>query len=278
MQTTQTTSPAPRTITPRSPALDFSSVPRYWMAESALATHIANGVNLLFPAGERFFVRSVRHYLEQIDDDALRAQVKAFFGQEGRHARAHERQFDVLREQGYDVDGFLRFYEPLLARIEKMAPPELRLSATVALEHYTAIMAHGALTDPQMTAAMFPAMARLLQWHAAEEIEHKSVAFDVLAAVNPSYRLRLAGIGVATLALAGFWMGSTAHLLLQDRRAGRPIRKHDVAVMKARKRNISRDVFAAGLRAYLRRDFHPNDVDDYALAQEFLREAGMEED
>ena len=266
-----------RTITPRSPDLGFDAVPRYWMARSALATQISNGVNLLFPAGERFFVRSVRHYLDQLDDDALRAQVKGFFGQEGRHARAHERQFEALRAQGYDVDGFLAFYEPLLARIEAMAPAELRLSVTVALEHYTAIMAHGALTDPQLAEAMHPAMARLLKWHAAEEIEHKSVAFDVLAAVNPSYRLRLAGMGVATLGLAAFWIGSTSYLLLQDQRAGRSLRGHDVAVMQTRERSIVRDVFAAGLRAYLRRDFHPNEVDDYALAAQFLAESGIDE-
>jgi predicted metal-dependent hydrolase len=266
-----------RTITPRSPELDFDAVPRYWVAQSALATHLSNGVNMLFPAGERFFVRSVRHYLDRLDDEALRAQVKAFFGQEGRHARAHERQFDVLRAQGYDVDGFLAFYEPLLARIEAMAPAELRLSVTVALEHYTAIMAHGALTDPQLAEAMHPAMARLLQWHAAEEIEHKSVAFDVLARVNPSYGLRLAGMGVATLGLAAFWIGSTSYLLLQDKRAGRPLRAHDVTVMQKRERSIVRDVFATGIRAYLRRDFHPNEVDDYALAAEFLVDSGIDE-
>jgi len=271
----QTLTHTTRTITPRSPELDFAAVPRHWIADSSLATQIANGVNLLFPAGERFFVRSVRHYLEQLDDDALRTQVKAFFGQEGRHARAHERQFEVLREQGYDVDGFLRVYEPLLARIEKMSPPALRLSVTVALEHYTAIMAHGMLSDPEISDAMFPEMARLLRWHAAEEIEHKSVAFDVLTAVNPSYRVRMAGMGIATVGLAAFWIAATTHLLVQDRRAGRPLRRHDLDRIKTRKRSIARDVFAAGLRAYVRRDFHPNDVDDYALAEQFLNDAGM---
>jgi predicted metal-dependent hydrolase len=70
-------------------------------------------------------------------------------------------------------------------------------------------------------------------------------------------------------------MSATTHLLLQDRRAGRKVRRHDVAVMRERKRSIVRDVFAAGLRAYVRRDFHPNEVDDYALAEGFLAEAGM---
>ncbi len=42
--------------TPRTPRLGFTRVPKKWFAGSAGATQVANGVNLLFPAGERFFV------------------------------------------------------------------------------------------------------------------------------------------------------------------------------------------------------------------------------
>ena len=56
-------------------------------------------------------MRSVNHYLPQITDPTLRAQVKGFFGQEGRHAHEHERVFRMLEEQGYDVQRFLKLYE-----------------------------------------------------------------------------------------------------------------------------------------------------------------------
>src|SRR5687767_10565580 len=100
-------------ITVRDLDLDYRAVPRHWFANNAAATAIANGVNMLFPQGERFFVRSVKHYLEQIDDPQLRAQIKAFFGQEGRHAREHDRFNAILREQGYEVDRFLDMYSRL---------------------------------------------------------------------------------------------------------------------------------------------------------------------
>src|SRR5436190_20369306 len=95
---------------PRTPKVAFGDVPRHWFAGSRAATHVANAVNLLFPAGERFFVRSVRHYSHRVSP-ALAAQVKGFFGQEGRHAQAHERFFDTLREQGYPIDWILERYE-----------------------------------------------------------------------------------------------------------------------------------------------------------------------
>src|SRR5438552_2843891 len=89
---------------PRSPPLALDDrVPRHWLGGNAVATQMVNGVNLLFPIGERFFVRSVHHYLGRITDPALRAQVRGFASQEGRHAQAHERFFGVLERQGYDV-------------------------------------------------------------------------------------------------------------------------------------------------------------------------------
>ncbi|MCA9514837.1 MAG: metal-dependent hydrolase, partial [Myxococcales bacterium] len=51
-------------IQPRKPRFDFSAVPRDWLGGSRVATQVANAVNLLFPAGERFFVRSVKRYLD----------------------------------------------------------------------------------------------------------------------------------------------------------------------------------------------------------------------
>src|SRR5262245_6135305 len=130
---------------PRKAPVDVSGVPKHWFAGNPIATHIANGVNMLFPHGERFFVRSVNHYVAQIDSPELRAQIKGFFGQEGRHAKAHDDYNQTLREQGYRIDGFLRFYERVARDLlERLAPPGLNLAATAAAEHFTAIMAEGA--------------------------------------------------------------------------------------------------------------------------------------
>ncbi len=51
-----------------------------------------NALHLIFPMGERFFVRAVRHYMSEIEDLSLREQIRGFFGQEGRYAHEHERE------------------------------------------------------------------------------------------------------------------------------------------------------------------------------------------
>lgn len=268
---------------PRSPGLPLDErLPRYWFGNNAFATHVANGVNLLFPAGERFFVRSVHHYLNRVKDPHLRAQVKGFSGQEGRHAKEHERQFALLRAEGFPIDRFLGWYERIAFEgIEKVAPAELALATTAACEHFTAIMAENVLRMDMLQNA-HPTMRALLLWHAAEEIEHRSVAFDVLAEVNPSYALRVAGLIVATACLGSFWaLGTTALLVTDPEVDGARLLRDFRAAREARlQRNPNakgtvRDVFLRGIREYLRPDFHPAQSDIDALADAYLARAGL---
>jgi hypothetical protein len=257
---------------PRAPELAFDDVPRHWFGGSRVATHMVNSVNLLFPIGERFFVRSVRAYLDRITDDPqLLAEVRGFAGQEGRHAQAHERFFATLEAQGYRIRPFLETYERIFRWLEAHVSPEMRLSVTVALEHYTAIMAENALTDGLLDAA-HPAVAQLLRWHATEEIEHKAVAFDVLRKVNPSYALRLGGLALGTVGLIGFWIAGALVLLSQER-DWRGVA--DEARRLRRERPIGKRVFARGIREYVRRNFHPWDNDNGALAREWLAANGF---
>lgn len=260
---------------PRSAPVSFDEgVPRRWFADLAVASHIVNGVSLLFPAGERFFVRSVRHYLDRIHDPVLREQVKGFFGQEGRHAQAHERFFEVMESQSYTIHGFLATYERIaFGMIEPMSPPELRLAVTVALEHYTAIMAENVFRDGLLDLA-HPTMQRLLLWHAAEEIEHRAVAFDVLKEVAPSYPLRMAGLVLATMMLGGLWVAATGMLMKQDWDKGergslRAFRKID------KRGTIAERIFVRGIKEYIRRDFHPSQNDVDGLASGYLASIGI---
>lgn len=268
---------------PRTPRLAFDDVPRRWWAGGVAATHMANSVNLLFPAGERFFIRSVRHYLDRVSPE-LQAQVKGFFGQEGRHANAHERLFDTLRAQGFEIDDILERYEYIAyGWIERLSPPAVNLACTVALEHFTAIMAATALETNELAEA-HPEIRRLLEWHAVEELEHKAVAFDVLKEVNPSYALRVFGILFATMTLSGFWFWSFGRFLRQDGSSFREAMKElgrirDSAKTEEEKRareSVITRVFGHGIKAYLRRDFHPNDVDHSALIAKTLERLAAE--
>ncbi len=272
MQTqSQTTKPERPSITIRKPTFPFASVPRHWVAGSAFASAMANGLHLVFPLGERFFVRSVRAFADRCaDDPKLMADVRAFIGQEVRHGMEHERFFDVMRAQGYEVDGFLKFYEKLaFGIIEPIAPKKLALSVTVAAEHMTATFAEAAFEKGAVEKYFDPTMRDLLLWHAAEEIEHKAVAFDVLQKVDPSYALRIAGAAVATALLVAFWMTGAGMLLRQEK--GVSWRELLRQRREAKQKGMvgGNDIRKAFLE-YLKPGFHPSQKDNYHLARDYF--------
>lgn len=262
-----------REIVARRPALSFADVPRHWFANNALSTHIANGINLLFPLGERFFIRSVRKFAHRVTDPELAEQVKGFMAQEVRHGVEHERFFAALEAQGFEVQRFLRWYERVAYQgLEKRVPDELSLAVTVALEHFTATLAARALSRGDVFAERtHPALSQLLLWHAAEELEHKSVAFDVLKATNPSHALRMAGLVVASLTLFGFWIAATTMLMRQEPRR---VRRRAVGEIREARTLLGAmgPEFARAMLDYLRRDFHPSQKDDWHLAERYLDE------
>lgn len=224
-------------------------------------------MHLLFPAGERFFVRSVLHYRAELPP-ALAEEVRAFCKQEGRHAQAHEKFFENLRARGYDLDAILERYEASAFGLwEKKLPPSLRLSITVALEHFTATLAADALEQNALAWAE-PEMSDLLAWHAVEELEHKAVAFEVMRAVAPGYGLRIAGLLLALAGFGGYWLRASHALLAAD----------GISVWQALRALRSKDTppladlrgFARGVLAYLRPSFHPNDVDHSRLVETTL--------
>jgi len=69
------------------------------------------------------------------------------------------------------------------------------LGATIALEHFTSMMADSFMREDDLFENTDPEMKRLWQWHALEETEHKAVAFDVFQEVTrdwtPARRYKL---------------------------------------------------------------------------------------
>jgi predicted metal-dependent hydrolase len=258
------------TITTRRPGLEFSDVPKYWFGGNALGTHGANALNLLFPDGERFFVRSVRRYLDSVDDAQLRADVQRFVEQEAQHGVEHEHYFAALEAHGFVIRPMLKAYRFVAFRvIERVAPPVLRLSATAALEHLTATFAKLALSNTVLDHA-HPTMRSLLSWHAAEEIEHRAVAFDVLQKVDPRWSTRAAGIAVAVGTLFPFWVLFQGSLMWQDRANLSLARLREERKVVKDKTEDRRVAQKAAVLDYLRRDFHPLDEDTTHLAEEYF--------
>lgn len=157
-----------------------AQTPRYWFANDPFLTHFFNAVSSTFPEGERFFVRSVRHYADRIRDPQLIENVSRFVQQEAQHRSEHDAHIELLTEQGYGVLTKINAFARKGMDWNLKHTPRLALAYTTATEHITAVLAGQILRHPQRwIQPMHRSMQPLWTWHAIEETEHKSVAFDV---------------------------------------------------------------------------------------------------
>src|SRR5215213_6403992 len=177
MSSTTLPTPVDLTITPRDRKFDRGALTaRLWHGGSVEATAIYNALSSTFPAGEAFFVESVRAFREDAPPK-LAAEIKAFTTQEAIHSREHDAFNRRASDAGYDLSELEERVAYRLS-VTKTKPPIVSLTATMALEHFTAILAHQLLANPRHLDGADHETAELWRWHACEEIEHKGVAYD----------------------------------------------------------------------------------------------------
>ncbi len=264
------TSDPQRTVPTRRISFDptMADLPRHFAVDGNLIlSHLAAAMSAVFPDGEDFFVRSVRHYRDRITDPVLKRQVAGFIGQEAMHGREHRALNDRLDQLGYRVKFVERLTRRGLALRTRLAPPITNLAATAALEHFTATLAELVLADEDVRAEFgHLGVEHLFLWHALEESEHKAVAFDVYRAVGGSERTR---VWTMKLLRPGFVLAMAVQVvigLITDRETYRRGRLRASWREFRRSPMLRRSVWRQ-LQDYDRRDFHPNDRDTSALVE-----------
>jgi uncharacterized protein len=246
----------------------FEDVPRHFAVDGDLvASHIVAALSSLFPDGEDFFVRSVRHYRDQVTGPELKRQVAGFIGQEAVHGREHRVFNERLAELGYPTKRYERLTKHALAVRERLLPASSNLAATAALEHFTATLAELVLTSEE-TRDYFghQAVRELFVWHALEESEHKAVAFDVYRAVGGTERMRVWTMKFFRVVFIVAMVLQVTGSLLLDRATYDP-RTLYRSLKKLRHGAVVQPEIWRQLRDYDRPDFHPDDRDTTALVE-----------
>jgi len=253
-------------ITVRKKDYQFSKdLERFWLVDSAFATHFANTLHVLFPPGENFFVKVINKVISQIPNEKIKQDAKNFSAQEMQHSLQHKKFLSVLRHQGYNFNLLENVASQTMGYIEKKWPQKLQVSMVAAFEHYTALFAKIAL-ESDLLEHTDEEMKTLFEWHAAEEIEHKAVAFDVLKELDDNYILRAGGMVASTTILWGLMGLGLFTFLKKDKKL------FDFATLFQ-----AYQVFLGerqlGLRSvkafwqYFVPNFHPNQIQDAHLAK-----------
>ncbi|APR83416.1 Hypothetical protein A7982_08765 [Minicystis rosea] len=196
------------------------------------------GFSLLLPYLEPYLIRTMKAARQHLTDAALLADLGKFNAQEGQHYRQHRRFNDAIHASGFPrlaalEEELSRDYQ----RFSDERPLPFNLAYAEGFEAFTTAMARFALEE-KILDRMCPAARDLFAWHLVEELEHRTVAFDVYDRISGDYRQR-ASVGLyAQWHLMRFVVRATGHMLeahpdVIARHGGEPAQKARLARLRS---------------------------------------------
>ena len=205
-------------IMAKKPNFDFNGTDKYYFKSNKMITHFFNALSATFPAGEQFFVRSVRRYRTYEKTD-LEARISQFMQEEAFHTIAHDTFNKYAETYGVPILDIQNKIDVLLKFVEKHSKPIHCLAITVALEHYTSEMGLELLRTDRWLGQMDDELAKLYRYHAEEEssISHRSAAFDVYEHVGGRHIDKCIIMAAATIILWFLLALITINFMVKDK-------------------------------------------------------------
>lgn len=260
----------------------WDGTPLHWVPGDPFTTHTINVLHLLLPAGERWFIHVYRQVLPYIRDEQLRRDVIGFIGQEAMHSQAHDDVLPHLKGLGLDPTPYTAQVDWLFEKLlgDRTLPPGRarrwwlmeRVATIAAIEHYTAFLGDWILNAGELDRrGADPTMLDLLRWHGAEEVEHRSVAFDVFMHVDGGYRRRVRTWATAFSALLFLWQRGARFFMENDPRLTAGKASFGQFYRSGRRGTLpSTPSMLRSVPRYLSRAYHPSQEGSTAQAVDYL--------
>jgi predicted metal-dependent hydrolase len=244
---------------------------RHWNGGDPFRSALFNALSMSFPVGEQFFIDSLRAGIKTLPEDARAgraAEVQAFIGQEATHRRIHELFNRQLVQQGFVNHWAVRG----AARVREASKLEMRVQVaiTAGIEHFTAIMADWVLSHPHAFAGADARLQTMWLWHASEESEHRSTAFDLYRAMGGGHTWRIRVFRLVTMHFLTDLLRQTVNNLWHDGQLFRWQTWRSGAGFLFGKQGMVRMLYRPW-RGYFARDFHP-DQPEARLAVQWLQD------
>ncbi len=276
--------PGPVQIQARKVHFDVADSPLHWIPGHPVASHVVSVLNIVLPAGERWFVRTFDEALPLVKDSKLADDMRGFIGQEATHADVHDKVLHgYMIEHGIDPAPIVEQVEHVFNKV--LAPPASadparrmnnlcdRLWLIAAIEHYTAVMGDFALNCAWDDYGADPTLVDLFRWHGSEEVEHRSVAHDVAVYFDDSYFARVSAMNTAASMLFVFFQRAAWYLVKSDPSVTANWWTFNRMRMRDARLGLIpryRRLFGSNTLAYFRPDYSPEDLGSTAQAVAYL--------
>jgi hypothetical protein len=245
---------------------------KHFVNDDIVFSHVVATMSGFIPSAEDSVIQAVRRVADGITDPVLKQQAAGLIGQESTHAQEHRRLNKKLVEMGYPIRSLdsKSSQERRIRGGQRLA--RVHLAFVTLAEHFNAVVARRVLSSDEIQAIPGdPEVWHLLNWHALEELEHKSVALDTYRAVGGSERLRIAIAVMAGLVETPLLLVSVLMSLGRD-----PVARRQPSRVVREAYALYRGPLARGflseMAKYLRPGFHPVDIDTNELVERWQQE------
>jgi predicted metal-dependent hydrolase len=172
--------------------------------------------SLLLPYLEPYLIRTMKAARSHVRDPRLLDDLARFSAQEGQHYRMHMRFNDALRREHLPRLGeFEREISDDYERFTKTRSLRFNLAYAEGFEALTMNSVLFAFTYLSLFDEVDSPVAQLYEWHLIEELEHRTVAFDIYDHVCGGYFYRLAAGTWAQRHYVG-WIRRVARYILEE--------------------------------------------------------------
>ena len=260
-------------MTIRRMKFDFApDMERVFVKDDPANSYLFLGAWMMLPYLEPYLIRSMMAALPKVTDPALKDDLKRFCAQEGEHHKQHAKANEIIRglNPGFEA---LRPLEAELdaefKRFSKTRPLRFNLAYAEGFESMTSAVSRAQLEVGLFDRTDSP-LAHLARWHIMEELEHRTVAFDVYEHLVGSYPYRLA-VGIWAQVHYTRW-GMRMAKVMRDADPELFARYDTPAIKAARKAfnaHYGKRALSRALRTYLP-SYDPRQVDlppEFAAAQ-----------
>lgn len=196
------------------------SAKAHWNPSRPEFAQVVNAASLGMPYLEPYLIETMRKAKERITDPQLLKDVDLYIGQESTHFRQHQQWNKRLADFGYaavpKLEALLKADYEHFARNRSFT---FNVAYAEGFEAMALTIGHMLVEEREyLFGNADPAVASLILWHFVEEIEHKTVTYDVFKALDGRYRWRIYGLLFAMIHIMARTRQGYRAMLIEDGR------------------------------------------------------------
>lgn len=245
-------------------------VTKFWHNGQDIYTYHFNAVALFLPLLENLVVLSLKNARKENLPLNLKAQLNSLIAQEALHGSEFHRFNQRTISQHYPLETKqvkMRFFRAIARGIHAFSST-FHYGFSAAGEHITAISSDLFLRQPSLFKDVEPTYSAIWRWHCIEEIEHKTVAYDVFEALNGNYFVRILTMIMITFQFSLSYVKPIFAMMRKDRNHLSLSFYYRAFKFYWAKEGICRKLFKPYLD-YYKPSFHPKEHDNLALIEQW---------